>query len=276
VSDLVLLATSHDLPDGEPGAALLTEALTAHGLRSRWVVWDDAGADWSAGLVALRSTWDYDHRRDEFLDWTASLPWVLNGADVFGWNTDKAYLVELASAGVSVVPTIAVDDPDALPAAVGAFADPIVKPRVGAGGRGVVRGGSTSDFGTGPWVVQPLVWSVRDEGEYSVYVIDGAVVSAFRKVPAVGEIRVHEQYGGRTVAVPLTPEASELARRTVAAAGALLGHPLDYARVDAMRLEDGTLAVSELEATEPGLYLEVAPDNAEPFARLCADRFRRS
>ena len=133
-------------------------------------------------------------------------------------------------------------------------------------------------------MVQPLVDSVRTEGETSVFVLDGEVVSQARKRPAAGEIRVHEKYGGTTVAVAVTDEAADLARRTVAAAERLLGERLDYARVDAMRLADGTLAVSELEVTEPGLYLEVLPGNAGVFAASwCAsgstarsfDRWRR-
>ena len=42
-----------------------------------------------------------------------------------------------------------------------------------------------------------------------------------------------------------------------------------------MRLADGTLAVSELEVTEPGLYLEVLPGNADAFADLVVSRLRR-
>ena len=153
---------------------------------------------------------------------------------------------------------------------------------MGAGGRGVVvfdgtdggRPTSSASLGPGPWVVQPLVESVRTEGETSVFVLDGEVVSQAQKVPAAGEIRVHEEYGGTTVAVPLSEEAADLARRTVEAAGAILGEPLDYARVDQMRLADGTLAVSELEVTEPGLYLEVLPDNAGAFADLVVGRLR--
>ena len=37
-----------------------------------------------------------------------------------------------------------------------------------------------------------------------------------------------------------------------------------------MRLPDGTLAVSELEVTEPGLYLDVLPENGDAFAGLLA------
>jgi glutathione synthase/RimK-type ligase-like ATP-grasp enzyme len=287
----VLLVTSADLPEGEEwtGTSYLPAAFAARGVDARWVVWDDPAVDWSAGLVAVRSTWDYDARREEFLAWARSVPWLLNGAHVFAWNTDKAYLVELAGAGVPVVPTIAVDGEEDLPAAIAAVSDDrgggaVVKPRVGAGGRGVVvfdlvEGGPAdldeSRLGPGPWVVQPLVASVRTEGEYSVFVLDGRAVSQARKVPAAGEIRVHEEYGGHTEAVPLTEEAGALARRAVEAAEGLLGSRLDYARVDQMRLADGTLAVSELEVTEPGLYLEVLPGNADAFADLLVARLAR-
>jgi glutathione synthase/RimK-type ligase-like ATP-grasp enzyme len=123
-------------------------------------------------------------------------------------------------------------------------------------------------------VVQPLVESVREEGEVSVYVLGGEVVSQAQKVPAAGEIRVQERYGGSTRAVEVSDEAADVARRAVSAAKRLLGETLDYARVDQMRGPDGTLLVSELELTEPGLYLEVLPHNADAFARLVADRAR--
>lgn len=285
----LLLVTCRAFPDGEPGHEHLDEALAARGISARWVAWDDPGVDFSDALVAVRATWDYDARREEFLAWARSVPRLLNGADVFTWNTDKAYLVELAEAGVPVVPTIAVGGEESLPTAIAAVWDQsggvaVVKPRVGAGGRGVVLfdgtdGGPTdldeAQLGPGPWVVQPLVGSVRTEGEGSVFVLDGAVVSAAQKRPAPGEIRVHEQYGGSTVAVPLSEEAADLARRTVAAAEQLLGHRLDYARVDQMRLDDGTLTVSELEVTEPGLYLEELPGNGAAFADLVAQRLGR-
>jgi glutathione synthase/RimK-type ligase-like ATP-grasp enzyme len=127
-----------------------------------------------------------------------------------------------------------------------------------------------SQLGMGPWVVQPLVESVRTEGETSVFVFDGEVVSQVVKVPAAGEIRVHEQYGGRGVAATISPEAAELARATVSVVAGLLGGELGYARVDLMRGEDGGLMVSEVEATEPGLYLDLLPQNAAAFGALVA------
>lgn len=275
----VLLVTCADWPDGEPGGDLLTAELCSRGIDARWVAWDDDAVDWaSARLVAVRSAWDYEHRREEFLAWAAGVPRLVNGASVFTWNTDKAYLLGLA-ADVPVVPTLVVEEAGDLGPAIAAFEPAVVKPRVGAGGRGVVvfdgepggpAGLDEAQLSPGPWVVQPLVPSVRTEGEVSVFVLGGVAVSQARKLPSGGEIRVHESYGGRTDAVPLTEEAAELAVRTVRAAEHHLGTSLPYGRVDLMRLEDGTLAVSELEATEPGLYLDVLPENAKAFAELVA------
>ena len=94
----ILLVTSRDLPDGEPRGDLVTAALARRGLDASWVVWDDPTVDWSAAdVVAVRSTWDYHRRTEEFFAWARdveSRTLLLNGADLFAWNADKAYLVD--------------------------------------------------------------------------------------------------------------------------------------------------------------------------------------
>jgi hypothetical protein len=92
------------------------------------------------------------------------------------------------------------------------------------------------------------------------------------KQPVGEEIRVHEHFGGSSRPVPLRDEAAALALAAAGAAERVVGRALDYGRVDMMRLADGTLAVSELEVTEPGLYLDVLPANAVPFADLVLSR----
>lgn len=282
----VLLATSSDWPAGEPGGPALESALAERGLGSRWAVWDDPGVDWAgADLVAVRSTWDYIDRPGEFLAWARSLeqPRLLNGADVFGWNVDKAYLTRLS--GVPVVPTVTADDRAALADAVRRFGRTVVKPRVGAGGAGVLVVDDPDDerlgrdfvdhpelpMARGPWIVQPLVESVRTVGETSVFVLDGVAVSQVDKVPGGDEIRVHEHFGGESAPVALRSELAELAAAAMAAAGDFTGRPLDYGRVDLLHHE-GQWCVSELEVTEPGLYLDVLPANAGPFADLVVAR----
>jgi glutathione synthase/RimK-type ligase-like ATP-grasp enzyme len=274
--DDVLLATFSLFPDGEPGGHLLVEALAERGVTARWAVWDDPDVDWAAAdLVAVRSTWDYHRRCPEFLAWTwdtaATTP-VLNGPEVFAWNADKSYLVGLGEL-VPVVPTRLLDDAalvSGLTAATADWGTVVVKPRTGAGGVGVVLADSARDqrldgLTSGPWIVQPLVASVRTRGESSVFVFDGVAAAQVDKVAAGEEVRVHESYGGSSTPVPLGPEQVELAERTVREARALLGADLPYARVDLMHV-DGGWAVSELELIEPGLYLELEPANAERFA----------
>lgn len=277
----VLLVTCVQFPEGEPGGELLPPAFAAAGADARWVVWDDPRVDWaSADLIAVRSTWDYGTRLAEFLAWARSLgPALLNGAAAFEWNTDKAYLVTLVDAGLPVVPTTVVTSVADLLGAATAYGRAVVKPSVGAGGRGVVvlDTGDRLDhdaLGSGPWIVQPLVESVRTEGEHSVFGLGGEPVAQVRKIPVGAEIRVHEWYGGSTSVVDLDPEAADLARRTVRAGEQLLGSRLSYARVDQLRMPDGTLAVGELEVTEPGLYLDVLPQNAERFVEAALQPIR--
>jgi len=283
----VLLVTFNLMPEGEPGGAVLVPALAERGIDARWVCWDDPDVDWAAAdLVAVRSTWDYHRRLPAFLAWARAVEKVaplLSGADVFEWNADKAYLLELAEV-LPVVPTSLLDDGTlitGLVAAVERWGTVVVKPRIGAGGRGVVVVSGIDDWrlfdlAASPWVVQPLVESVHTVGETSVYVLGGRAVSQVDKSVAGGvdgEVRVHEMYGGSSRPVPLDPDRARIAEHAVQVAARMLDADLGYARVDLM-FWDGAWVVSELELIEPGLYLDVDPSIAEPFADLVLARLK--
>lgn len=273
----LLLVTFQLLPAGEPGGDDLVRALAARGIGAEWVVWDDPSVDWAgADAVAVRSAWDYHRRLEEFLDWAAGVEkstTLLNGADLFRWNADKAYLRELGRQ-VPVVPSELLDDTDlvgGLRAALERWGTVVVKPRVGAGGVGVVVAEATDDqrldaLTPGPWLVQPMVESIRTEGERSIFVLGGRAVSEVDKTTGT-DIRVNESYGGRSTAVPLDGALGALAEAAVAAAAAITGRTAAYARVDLVRWQ-GDWVVSELELIEPGLYLDVDPANAGRFAAL--------
>ena len=56
----------------------------------------------------IRSTWDYTGRRDAFLRWAATICKVTTlicPLPLLQWNTTKAYLADLAAAGVPIIPT---------------------------------------------------------------------------------------------------------------------------------------------------------------------------
>ncbi len=278
----VLLVTFNLMPEGEPGGDVLVPALAERGIDARWVRWDDPSVDWAAAdLVAVRSTWDYHRRLPAFLSWARGVEAVtalLNGAEVFAWNADKAYLAELASE-LPVVPTALLDDDNlviGLTEALRSWGTVVVKPRVGAGGRGVVVVDSLEDWrlhdlDRAPWIVQPLLESVRTAGETSVYVLDGRAVAQVDKVAAGDEIRVHELYGGSSHPVPLDPDRAGIAELAVRTVAGRLEADLSYARVDLMQWQ-GAWVVSELELIEPGLYLDVDPGIAQPFAAVVAAR----
>ncbi|WP_439938288.1 ATP-grasp domain-containing protein [Nocardia sp. N13] len=278
----VLLATSGDLPQGEPGAPALDAVLAERGIDFAWARWDDPEVDWSAAdLVAVRSTWDYVTRHVEFLAWASSLDQarLLNGADVFAWNHDKRYLMDLDD--LPSVPTVWVTSATQLVGAVDALGTAVVKPAVGAGGQGlaVLQAGLDEDQAAphverGPVVVQPLVESVHTRGEVSVYVLDGQLTQRFDKLPGAGDVRVNEEYGGTVRAVE-TGDVGDLVLRAYDAMGARFGRAMDYLRVDLLQWE-GDWVISELELIEPGLYLDVSPANAAPFADLLQARLARS
>ena len=73
------------------------------------VDWDDPGVDWAAfALVVVRSVWDYPRRREELLAGRSGWPRSRRSPTpraILRWNSDKRYLLDLARAGVPVVPT---------------------------------------------------------------------------------------------------------------------------------------------------------------------------
>lgn len=267
------------LPEGEVGGDLLVAAFREWGIDARWVVWDDPSIDWACDLIVVRSPWDYQRRAAEFLAWADRVERIsplLNGTAIFTWNIDKRYLLDLADR-VPVVPTALLDDStlvEGLRAGLTAYGAVVLKPRIGAGGVGLVVATSMTDerlegLTAGPWVLQPLIESIRSTGETSVYVFGGRAVSQIDKLPAGDELRVQEVYGGRSRSVPLGERAVGLAEAAVRAAGRVLGAQPSYARVD-MVVHDGVWTLSELELIEPGLYLDIESANARRFATVVA------
>jgi glutathione synthase/RimK-type ligase-like ATP-grasp enzyme len=250
----------------------LLAALEERGASARVEPWDadDAVAGWSAAdLVAVRTTWDYTARRDEFLAWAGRVEGssvLQNPLPVLEWNSHKRYLVELAGAGVPVVPTRLIpagSTPEPLSACCPEFRGRVVvKPAVSAGGRGTHRGlGPELDealadlAAAGDALVQPAVESIDTEGEVSLIRLGERWSHAVRKFPGPGGFLVHEKHGGRLTDHEPTTRELEVADAALACAPA----PVHAARVDLVRV-DGEPVVMELELIEPELFLRRAPD----------------
>lgn len=275
---VVHLLTGESMPKPDPETHLLTAELTQQGVRHRVLRWTDPAVGDGADLVVVRTPWDYIHRHQEFLDVcrAADVP-VLNPPDVLEWNSHKGYLVELAEAGVPVVTTrlVRAGAGSALePAEAGAAV--VIKPAVSSGSRGAGRfeagdpaaGRHLADLmAGGDALVQPYVESVAERGERSLIFFGGRFSHAVDKVPAAGDYRVQEMYGGHYRAHP--PTEAELA----AAASALAAAPaveLLYARVDLVDGRSGP-EVMELELIEPELFLGFEAAAPRRLAELIAE-----
>lgn len=272
----VLLATCAQLPEGAEDEWPLLPALARHGIDARFAVWDDPSVDWeAAGLVVVRSTWDYTDRRDAFLAWAGGLPRLRNPAAVLRWNTDKRYLDDLLHAGLPVVPTAFVTPGGPRPPLRG---EVVVKPSVSAGSRDTARFGPASrreahvhltallEAGR-PAMVQPYVSSVDARGESALLYLGGEYSHSIRKgaiLPSDGGApRLTEYEGGLFATEDISPREPTEAER--ATADAVVDHlharfgTLLYARIDLVEDERGTPQVLEVELTEPSLFLSQSP-----------------
>ena len=274
----VALATFTGFPTLWDDDRLLLAPLDALGVAAEPAVWDDPAVDWSSyDLIVVRSTWDYTWRREEFLDWAASVPALLNPVEVLAWNTDKRYLAELAAAGVPVVPTTFVAPGEAYDVPAG---EHVVKPTVSAGSRDTRRFAAGEDsrahaealLAAGRTVmVQPYQAAVDVAGETAVLSFDGVHSHAARK----GPVLVPELTNPHDVSITpaqATPAQLEVARAALAVVP--VAEPLLYARVDVVPGADGEPVLMELEVTEPSLFLSTAAGAAERFAAAIAARLR--
>ncbi len=235
--------------------------------------WTDAGNLTGFALVLPLLAWGYQRRADQWygaLDaWEVAGVRMANAIPLLRWNTDKEYLLRLAEAGVTVVPSIAApalceNDLEAARATFGVDRL-VIKPVISGGADGtyvMVPGAPIPlDVLERDMLIQPVMDAIMTEGEYSLFYFAGQFSHAILKTPAAGDFRVQEQFGGREVAVDAPDDAQALAAATLAAAPAA---PL-YARVDMVRGAAGDFRLMELEVIEPSLFFQFAEDKGRAF-----------
>ncbi|MDE0960188.1 MAG: hypothetical protein OSB09_05350 [Planctomycetota bacterium] len=283
------LVTCLKIPEPDPDEEIQLEAIRQAGGEASLVAWDDSSVDLSRfDRLILRSCWDYPWRQSEFSEWldhADGQTQLLNPLAVVKWNLHKGYLLELARAGVPVVPT------RILPAGQGFAAleqilaeeqwcsdqwcsDPggqiVIKPAVSAGSWLTARFGPAELTGAKTFVeqhgidrdllVQPYIRSVENGGERANVHIAGQWSHCVAKSPRFSGS--DEQVG---IAQPVLAEDLELGEMAIACSpGKIL-----YGRVDTVRNDEGQPMVAELELIEPTLFLKENPAARALFGAAC-------
>jgi glutathione synthase/RimK-type ligase-like ATP-grasp enzyme len=269
--------------------ALAIDVLARRGCAVDEVPWQRSDVAWrDYDAVVVRTTWDYQRDLPAFLAAMARIAAtgvpLANDLATLRWNSDKSYLRDLARRGVTIVPTRWGEGTSR--AELRALCEghgprgAVIKPTVSANADDTfrLRPGDPDDaldaiartFTARAWMAQAFVASVLDPGEFSVFYFAGERSHAIVKRPRPGDFRVQEEHGG--IITPITPDAA-LVRAADDVMQRLAAVPLQ-ARVDLVRLDDGSFALMELEAVEPSLYFRTHPAAADNFADALA-RWRR-
>ena len=289
----IALATCRVMPPQFTDDQLVADELRTLGADVTYEPWDSE-IDWAGfDAVAVRSPWDYSHRRDEFVAWAeAAGPNLHNSADLLRWNSDKTYVADLEEAGLPVVETTFLAPGEAWP---GDEREVVVKPAVSAGGRDTGRFGTTSQDEAKALIetihqsgrtamVQPFQASVDDLGETALVFIGGEFSHSLRKGSVLRpdevapvrstDLKVAEaMYDPELVlAGPYEPDELDLAERVVAHVTERFSYVPLYVRVDMLRDSAGVPVLLELEAVEPNLYFDQVPEAATRLARAIAER----
>lgn len=280
----IALATCSNLPSWEVDDRPFHADLAASGAEVHHPVWDDPKVDWSRfDAVLIRTTWDYQEKRDAFAAWAdrvGSITRLFNPADVVRWNTHKSYLRDLESRGVPIIPTVWLERGKRVDVAgvcrERGWRRAFLKPCVGATARetlrfeaGDPRAQEHADrlLAAEDLMLQPYLGRVETEGEVSAIFIDGQMTHAVRKVPVAGDYRVQDDWGAKDYAIQF-PDPT-LARKAIDA----VGKRLLYGRADFLFADDG-LRLTELELVEPSLFLRHSRQAATTLAEALVRRLR--
>ena len=283
------LVTYSGLPKGAESERLMLPYLAAAGVETEIVDWRSAGTDFSKfDVIVLRSCWDYHLRVAEFIRWlqqVAQTKPVLNPIDTVLWNHNKFYLREVATLGIEIVPTIFVTHAKALGAEEATTIQSwkskniVVKPAISASAHNtrLMDGAPWSAdqeairIMKGPFLMQPFIPEIQDQGEISFVYIDGRFSHAALKRPAAGDFRVQKEHGG---SAELFMPTLDLLKQTdgIVATVPQVRDSL-YCRIDAV-VRDGKLVLMELELIEPELFLGLAESAAEKFADAIVRRLK--
>jgi len=260
--------------------SLAFEPLQNLGYQLDVVSWRQTAVEWKKyAAVIIRTTWDYQNHLEAFLQvlkQIESQTLLANPFEIVQWNADKIYLNKLQEKGAKIVPTIWVNGGFNVSQLQQWFKqlesnEIVIKPRVSAtaqdtfwlkcGQEGIES--LNKVFENRPFMVQPFMKAIVDEGEYSLFYFNGKYSHAILKTPKTADFRVQEEHGGIIQAIKPSSDLLKAGEEILK----YISRTLLYARVDFVRTKNNEFALMELELIEPSLYLRNCENAPHLFAK---------
>jgi hypothetical protein len=264
------LLTSRDLPFSIKDEDHLIQAFAGLSIKAEPVIWEDP-QDWAQfEAIIVRTPWDYFQKINQFwqsLEHIAAKTLLLNPLPLMQWNRDKHYLLELQQQGVEILPSFEIRNLKHLLETMQTLeADRFVlKPFVSAGAyktyafeAGKIPAEIEQiNFSQESFMLQPFLKEIQTQGEASLMYFNNEFSHAILKLPALGDFRVQEDFGGVVKKyIPGTAELS-LAEKVLS----LIPFKALYARVDISWWRERP-CLMEVELIEPELFFRMNPESA--------------
>ncbi len=248
---------------------MLLDLFRKNGHEAELEIWDNPNAHWEKyEIVIIKSTWDYFVGKIElFYKWldylkNHKIP-CLNSPDLIRWNADKHYLLEIESAGLSIVPSYIVEQNEMfnsnIPFQKFDADEIIIKPCVSGGAMNTLRVNkqNISEYvdqinnwlKDQAYLIQPLKKEILTEGEWSFLFFNGKYSHQLLKVAKEGEFRIQHFFGGK---ITTPTENNTLIKEAQKYIDHFAKDSL-YARVDGV-LSNGRFELMELELIEPYMF----------------------
>ncbi len=259
---------------------ILSLALQAQGHSVVRVGWEDASFKWSSTrCIIIRAIWNIFEHLPAFRSWLDKVHQqtrIINAPSLIKWNLDKGYLQHFQKAGIQIPPTVFLNQGNKTTLeeqlSKHNWQEIVMKPAISAGGRHTYRF-ITQDLvryeeqfrnliNLEPMLLQKFQPRILDRGEVTFVVIGGQFTHAVLKRAKPGEFRVQDDFGGTVQVHQATKNEIIWAEQIVRCCTKLPA----YARVDGIWLEDGSLALSELELIEPELWFRFDESAARRLA----------
>lgn len=280
--DKVGFVTFKDSPNLSDSDILLMEPMAKYGYKIIPAAWDDETINWTKfHCLVFRSCWNYHYNTAKFVEWLDKLEkfnvktW--NPLKIVKWNLNKFYLQDLNNKGVSTIPTVYVKQgyPENLKCLMekSDWNEVVIKPTIGASGYKIFKS-TLSEAAQNQKnfdklvnivdvMVQPLIPELVNHGETSMIFINKKFSHAVNRSPKPGDYRSNYEFGGREERI------NNLDKNIVEAGKSIvekINSPLLYARVDGVE-KDNRFLLMELELIEPYLFLDIAKETLENFAK---------